>query len=119
MTDDEFKAFLNTMMNGFQETVKAVSRNSSDHDLLIRMDTRLEQALAENARNHKEFLQCKASSVAVRDDVNKAIEHVTLCKQECHGDMIKKHDGFIKGTVKALWVIFGIAFTALVKAFWK
>lgn len=119
MTDENFKAFLNTMMDGFSETIKAVSKTSSDHDLLIRMDTRLQQALDENTRNHKEFLQLKTESVKVRDDVNKAIEHVALCKQECHGDLIKRHDGFIKGAVKALWILFGMSTASLVKAFWR
>ena len=102
MTDDQFKAFLNTFMDGFNRTIEAIGKGGQDHDLLIRMDTKLEMALATMEKNQKEFLDHKAESVPVRDDIKWAKSELQVCKGECRSDMLKSHDGWIRG---ATWFL--------------
>jgi len=106
VTDEQFKAFLNTVMNGFNETIQAVSKNSADHDLLIRMDEKLDMHMKSIKSNRVLVTQHIAESIPVRDAINTANTHILKCQNEKRGDNLKECVSFMGGARKALWVVY-------------
>ena len=118
MTDEQSRALLNTIMSGFTELIKTISTNSSDHDTSIRMETKLDLVIEEIKRNHKEFIAHKIESVPVRDDVRELKAAMNVCAAEKRGQMLSRHDNWIKSMSKAMWIIAAAAVAALSRTIW-
>lgn len=106
MDEHQLKAILKVMNEGYKETISVISRNSADHDLLIRIDTRLDQMQREADISRKILEKHISESVPFRDSQNICAAHIENCNAEKHHDKIKYHDRVIGIFLKFGWAVF-------------
>ena len=117
MTDEQVKALCNVILDGFNRTIESVCKHGNDHDLLIRIDAKLDYYAEQMAANQKEFLEHKTESVSVRDAVKSCSAHQKGCETEGHAIKIQAHENFICATKWALGVIYIAIVGLIVRSF--
>ena len=85
----------------------------TDNERLARLETKFEERWNNHDKRSEERL----------DEIKGSMSRIELRldKLPCfkHIEQIHKHESFISGATKALWVLYGLTLGALVKAFIK